>query len=75
MYTDNPVRDMENYEQRVSEENARRDIFGYCEQCGNAIYRATDEEYGDEYVDLQDGTFIHYECVREWANERKKEAR
>ena len=74
MYTDNPVRDMENYEQRVSEENARRDIFGYCEQCGNAIYRATDEEYGDEYVDLQDGTFIHYECVQEWANERKKEA-
>jgi len=74
MYTDNPVRDMENYEQKVAEENARRGIFGYCEQCGNAIYRATEEEYGDEYVDLPDGTCIHYDCVREWANEIKKEA-
>ena len=74
MYTDNPIRDMENYEHRVEEENARRGVFGYCEQCGNAIYRATDEEYGDDYIELQDENYIHYECVREWANEIKKEA-
>lgn len=63
------------FERRVSEENARREIFGYCEQCGNAIYRANDEEYGDDYLELPDDTYIHDDCIREWVKDHKKEAR
>lgn len=59
----------------IEDANVPKPIFAYCEQCGQPIYGETDDEYGEEYVPLSKDAYLHYECVREWANERKKEAR
>lgn len=72
-FTDDPVRDMERYEQRAQEETDRRGVFGYCEQCGKAIYNATDCEYGDSYLEVN-GVLIHEECMGSWISDHKKEA-
>lgn len=53
LYTNNPVRNMEDHERRLEEENARREVFAYCEQCGDAIYKASSEHDGDEYMRLK----------------------
>ena len=59
-YTDDPVRDAENY---YSKEDCRP-IIGTCEFCEEMIHGSTDGEYGDEYIEIHD-TLIHWDC---WGN-------
>lgn len=73
LYTNNPVRNMEDHERRLEEENARREVFAYCEQCGDAIYKASSEHDGDEYIETIDGP-VHVDCTRAYIRNNKKEA-
>ena len=56
-YTDNPVIDAEEYYNRSD----KRPIVGICESCGNIIHGQTDDEYGEDYVQIQDG-LVHWDC-------------
>lgn len=57
---DDPVADAEEYASRESE------FVGYCETCGQAIYK------GDDYLDI-DGTYLHddYDCTAYWLKQFK----
>ena len=68
-YTDNPVRDAEEY---CSREDLRP-IVGACEYCGNPIYGPTEDMYGDDYVELPDG-LVHWECWNDYGRSLRKEA-
>ena len=56
-WTDNPERDAERY---YEETKPKR--IGVCEQCSDAIYE------DDEHYDI-DGDMIHWDCLRDWADE------
>ena len=58
----------------IEELSTKKPIFAYCEQCGQPIYRATDDEYGDDYVPLSKDACLHYDCVFGWAKKMKREA-
>lgn len=68
-YTDNPERDAENYFSR--EESWPK--IGICEQCGRPVYRASQYEHGDEYIEIPDG-LVHWECWNDYGKMLKKEA-
>lgn len=73
MWTDNPVRDAETCQMELEAQKSKRIAFCTCMQCKQAICRATEEEYGEEYCEVPDGR-VHVECMDAWIRENKKEA-
>lgn len=72
-WTDNPVRDAEAYQMELEAQKYKRSIFCTCIQCKQAIYKETEEEYGEEYCEVS-GSRVHVECMDDWIRENKKEA-
>lgn len=56
-YSDDPIRDAERHQAWL---DARQEVIGKCEHCGDNIY--ADEDYYDI-----EGEIIHEDCLREWA--------
>lgn len=56
-YSDDPIRDAERHQAWL---DARQEVIGKCEHCGDDIY--ADEDYYDI-----EGEIIHEDCLREWA--------
>lgn len=50
-------------------------IFDYCIQCGEPIYAADDNAYGEDYVITPDGPVHLDDCLMDWGYRNRKEAK
>ncbi|MCU6762271.1 Uncharacterised protein [uncultured Roseburia sp.] len=49
-------------------------IFSICIHCGRPIYGETKNYDGEYYLEVPEGV-IHYDCVNDWAQKCRREAR
>lgn len=49
-------------------------IFCICTFCNEPILGETDTEWGEDYVELPDGTNVHFKCLISYAKQNVKEA-
>lgn len=71
VYGGDPVRDAEMHQYFLEEARKKRDYM-LCDICQGEIFRADDENYGDDYYKIN-GMTICDECIQQYLKEIKKE--